>query len=142
MTQTAPAPVFSASVFLVWESGELDRHEYLDGKIFAMPGAEDRHNLVAVNLGMALNQHLTGTPCRTFMSDMRLHVAAANAYFYPDVLATCSAIDHDNALQKTEPKLIAEILSPSTAAYDRGVKFSDYRSGVCQGSCRLIQAAS
>ena len=128
MTQTAPASVFSASDFLVWESGELDRHEFFDGKILAMPATEDRHNLVAGNLGMALNQHWSGSPCRTFMSDMRLHVAAANAYFYPDVLVTCSPLDHDSALLKTEPKLIAEILSPSTAAYDRGVKFSHYRS--------------
>ena len=77
---------------------------------------------------MAQRQHLAGSPCRTFMTDMRLHVAAANSYFYPDVLVTCSALDVANTMAKSEPKLIAEVLSPSTAAYDRGQKFSHYRS--------------
>ena len=59
---------------------------------------------------------------------LRLHVAAANSYFYPDVLVTCSALDQASAMVKTEPKLIVEVLSPTTAAYDRGLKFSHYRS--------------
>ena len=54
------------------------------------------------------------------MSDMRLQVAAANNYFYPDVLVTGSALDLASPMAKTEPNLIAEVLSPSTAAYDRG----------------------
>ena len=62
------------------------------------------------------------------MSDMRLQVAAANSYFYPDVLVTGSALDLASPMAKTEPKLIAEVLSPSTAAYDRGLKFSHDRS--------------
>ena len=119
---------FSAADYLAWEAAQLDRHEYIDGEVFAMAGAEDRHVTVAGNLYIALRQHLGGSPCRTFMSDMRLHVASANSYFYPDVLVTCSALDLASPLVKTEPKLIAEVLSPSTAAYDRGVKFSHYRS--------------
>ena len=119
---------FSAADYLAWEAAQLDRHEYIDGEVFAMAGAEDRHVTVAGNLYIALRQHLAGSPCRTFMSDMRLHVATANSYFYPDVLVTCSALDLASPLVKTEPKLIAEVLSPSTAAYDRGVKFSHYRS--------------
>ena len=82
---------------------------------------------VAGNLYIALRQQLAGTPCRTFMSDMRQHVVAANSYFYPDVLVTCSALDLTSPMVKTEPKLIAEVLSPSSAAYDRGPKFSHYR---------------
>ena len=119
---------FSAADYLAWEAAQLDRHEYIDGEVFAIAGAEDRHVTVAGNLYIALRQHLGGSPCRTFMSDMRLHVAAANSYFYPDVLVTCSALDLASPLVKTEPKLIAEVLSPSTAAYDRGLKFSHYRS--------------
>ena len=120
--------VFSAAAYLAWEAAQPDRHEYIDGEVFAMAGAEDRHVTVAGNLYIALRQHLAGSPCRTFMSDMRLHVAAANSYFYPDVLVTCSALDLTSPLVKTEPKLIAEVLSPGTAAYDRGLKFSHYRS--------------
>lgn len=127
MGQAAEKPVFTANDYLAWEPAQLDRHEYLDGEVFAMAGAEDRHVTVAGNLFIALRQHLSGSPCRTYISDMRLHVAAANSYFYPDVMVTCSALDQTSALVKTEPKLIVEVLSPSTAAYDRGVKFSHYR---------------
>ncbi len=124
----AHQPVFTAEDYLAWETTQLDRHEYLDGEVFAMAGAEDRHVTVTMNLSFALRQHLSGSPCRTYMSDMRLKVAAANSYFYPDVLVTCSALDLASPMEKTEPKLLVEVLSPSTAAYDRGLKFSHYRS--------------
>lgn len=127
MGQAAEKTKFTAADYLAWEPAQAERHEYLDGDVFAMAGAEDRHVTVAGNLYIALRQHLGGSPCRTFMSDMRLHVASANSYFYPDVLVTCSALDLASPMVKTEPKLIAEVLSPSTAAYDRGLKFSHYR---------------
>ena len=69
-----------------------------------------------MNLAFALRQHLGGSPCRTYMSDMRLHVALANSYFYTDVLVTCSALDLASPMAKTESKLIAEVLSTGTAA--------------------------
>ena len=128
MAQAAQKTIFTAADYLAWEYTQLDRHEFLDGEVFAMAGAEDRHVTVAGNLYIALRHHLSGSSCRTFMSDMRLHIAAANSYFYPDVLVTCSALDLASAMVKTEPKLIVEVLSPSTAAYDRGLKFSHYRS--------------
>ena len=124
----AKTPLFSAEDYLAWEPAQLDRHEFVDGDVFAMAGAEDRHVTVSMNIAFALRQHLSGSPCRTYMSDMRLQVAAANSYFYPDVLVTCSAQDLASPLVKTEPKLIVEVLSPSTAAFDRGLKFSYYRS--------------
>ena len=124
----AQKPVFTAADYLAWEHEQLDRHEYLNGEVFAMAGAEDRHVTVSMNIAFALRQHLGGSPCRTYMSDMRLQVAAANSYFYPDVLVTCSAQDLTSPLVKTEPKLIIEVLLPSTAAYDRGLKFSHYRN--------------
>ena len=127
MGQAAPNPIFTAVDYLAWEAGQPQRHEFLDGEVFAMAGAEDRHVTVSMNIAFALRQHLSGSPCRTYMSDMRLHVAAANSYFYPDVLVTCSGLDLASAMVKTEPKLIIEVLSPGTAAYDRGVKFSHYR---------------
>ena len=127
MGEAAQKTIFSAAGYLAWESAQLDRHEFLDGEVFAMAGAEDRHVTVSMNVAFALRQHLSGSPCRTYMSDMRLHIAAANSYFYPDVLVTCSALDLASAMIKTEPKLIVEVLSPGTAAYDRGLKFSQYR---------------
>ena len=128
MGQAAQKTVFTAADYLAWEPGQLYRHEFLDGDVFAMAGAEDRHVTVSMNVAFALRQHLSGSPCRTFMSDMRLHVAAVKGYFYPDVLVTCSALDLTSAMVKSEPKLIVEVLSPTTAAYDRGLKFSHYRT--------------
>ncbi|MFZ3139981.1 Uma2 family endonuclease [Polaromonas sp.] len=127
MGQAAPKTFFTAADYLAWEPAQLERHEYIDGEVFAMAGAEDRHVTVSMNIAFALRQHLGGSPCRTYMSDMRLHVAAANSYFYPDVLVTCSALDLASPMVKTEPRLIVEVLSPGTAAYDRGLKFSHYR---------------
>ncbi len=128
MGHAATQAFFSAAEYLVWEAAQTERHEFHDGEVFAMAGAEDRHVTAAMNFAFALRQHLSGSPCRTYMSDMKLNVAAANQYFYPDVMVTCSALDQANALIKSEPKLIVEILSPSTAAYDRGLKFGFYRA--------------
>ena len=128
MRHAAHQPSFTAADYLAWEAEHLERHDFLNGEVFAMAGAEDRHVTVTGNLYIALRQHLSGSPCRTYMSDMRLHVAAANSYFYPDILVTCSAQDVASSLVKTEPRLIIEVLSPSTAAYDRGLKFSHYRN--------------
>ena len=120
--------VFTASDYLAWEATQSERHEFVGGEVFAMAGAEDRHVTAGGNIYMALRQHLSGSPCRTFMSDMKLHVTATNQYFYPDVMVTCSALDLASPLAKSEPKLIIEVLSPSTAAYDRGLKFGYYRA--------------
>lgn len=120
-------PKFSPEEYLAWEAEQPEKHEYVDGEVFAMAGAEDRHVTVALNVAIALRQHLKGSPCRTFMSDMKVQADAASSYFYPDVFVTCSPRDTQDTLVKREPTLIVEVLSPSTAAYDRGGKFSAYR---------------
>lgn len=118
----------SADDFLVWEAGEALRHEFVAGEVFAMAGAEDRHITVAGNLYVALRQHLRGSPCKVYMADMKLHIAAANSFFYPDLMVTCSLADASRRLVKQDARFVAEVLSPSTAAYDRGAKFSAYRA--------------
>ena len=128
MGNAAPKSALTAAEYLTWEAGQGERHEYIDGEVFAMAGAEDRHVTVSMNIAFALRQHLAGGPCRTYMSDMKVHVASANQYFYPDVVVTCSASDQANALVKSDPALIVEVLSAGTAAYDRGLKFGYYRA--------------
>ena len=118
---------FTAEDYLQWEAGQPLRHEYVDGEVFAMAGADDRHVTVTGNAYMALRQHLSGTPCRTYMADMKLHVQAANSFHYPDVMVTCSPADAQDRLVKREPRLLIEVLSESTAGYDRGAKFGFYR---------------
>lgn len=117
----------TASEFIAWDATQTTRHEYLAGEVFAMAGANEAHVTVALNIAMQLRQHLAGTPCRTFITDMKLRVEAADAYFYPDVMVCCSAADTRDPLVKREPVLLVEVLSPATAAYDRGDKFAAYR---------------
>lgn len=127
MARLQPQHRLTADDYLAWEAEQTERHEYIDGEVFAMAGAEDRHVTVSGNLYMALRHHLRGSRCRTFMSDMRLQVQASNAYFYPDVMVTCSDADHARPLSKAEPVLLCEVLSPGTGAFDRGAKFAHYR---------------
>ena len=117
----------TAAEFLVWDAGQTLKHEFVAGEVFAMAGGEDRNSTVALNIAIALRQHLRGSPCRVYGSDVKLSVEAADCYFYPDLMVTCSATDAADRLIKREPVLVVEVLSPSTAAYDRGDKFAAYR---------------
>ncbi|MEW6693150.1 MAG: Uma2 family endonuclease [Pseudomonadota bacterium] len=123
----AEKPHFSAEDFLAWESTQDLKHEFADGIAYAMAGAGESHVLVSGNVFATLRTHLRGTPCRTFISDMKLKVEAAEAFFYPDVFVTCAPEDAAKKDYKTAPVLVVEVLSPSTAAYDRGQKFAIYR---------------
>ena len=128
MGQRAPTPVlFTVEEYLHWEAGQIERHEFVDGEIFCVSGAGRRHVMVTGNVYFALRQHLRGSPCRTLMMDMKVQVAAAKSYFYPDVFVTCSPANPLNEMVEREPKLIVEVLSPSTANYDRTDKFAAYR---------------
>ena len=118
---------FSPEAYLAWEAEQPEKHEYVDGEVFAMAGATEGHVTVTGNMYMALRQHLKGSPCRTFMADMKVQAHADSGFYYPDVVVTCSARDAKDPLVKREPSLLVEVLSPSTAAYDRGAKFSSYR---------------
>ncbi|WP_299018740.1 Uma2 family endonuclease [uncultured Tepidimonas sp.] len=120
-------PIFSAEDFLAWEAAQTEKHEYIAGEVFAMAGASDAHVTVSGNVFAALRAHLRGGPCRTYIADMKLHVEAADAFFYPDVFVTCSAADAARPNFKREPVLIIEVLSKATAAFDRGGKFAHYR---------------
>lgn len=127
MARPQPQPRFTAEEYLAWEQAQPGRHEYIDGEVFAMAGGEDRNATVALNLAIALRAHLRGGPCRVYLGDVRLHVAASDAYFYPDLMVTCDAADAASRLSKSAPLLVAEVLSPGTEAYDRGDKFAHYR---------------
>lgn len=142
MGQPALKSGFSADEFLAWEASQTERHEYLNGEVFNMAGAEDRHVTATLNAAMALRQHLSGSPCRTYLQDMKVRAEASNAFFYPDVLVTCSAADRDSPLVKREPVLLIEVLSASTAAYDRGEKFAHYRGIVSLAEYVLIDLDS
>jgi Uma2 family endonuclease len=129
MTAIQTAQPMTAAAFLTWEATQQERHTYFAGEVFAMAGGSDAHNTVALNLAVALRSRLEGSLCRVFMADMRLEVARDTHYTYPDVFVTCDPRDREQnaALMKRHPNFIAEVLSPSTAGYDRGLKFAGYR---------------
>lgn len=120
-------PRMTAEEYLAWDAGQTEKTEFIAGEVFAMAGGEDRNATVAGNLYIALRQHLGGSPCRVYGSDVKLRVEAADCFFYPDLMVTCSASDLADRLIKREPMLVAEVLSPSTGAFDRGDKFAAYR---------------
>lgn len=117
----------TAEDYLKGEETADCKHEYQNGEVWAMVGATDNHVTIALNLAARLKQHLKGTPCRTYISDMKVRIGRADAFFYPDVMVTCDTKDQANTLYKQHPLFIAEVLSPSTEAFDRGNKFNAYR---------------
>lgn len=117
----------TADEFLAWEEAQPAKHEFVRGEVFAMTGGIDRNDTVAGNLYIRLRQQLRGTPCRVYAGDVKLRVEAADCCFYPDLMVTCSAADAADRLVKREPVLVVEVLSPATAAFDRGPKFAAYR---------------
>jgi len=118
---------FDAAAYLAWEEVQAERHEYVAGEIFAMVGVRQSHNVATLNLASTLRQALKGTPCRVFVESVKARVEAANCFFYPDVLVTCDPRDRLTPDYVSHPVLIAEVLSESTAAFDRGGKFAAYR---------------
>ncbi|MGA1289265.1 MAG: Uma2 family endonuclease, partial [Rubrivivax sp.] len=78
MGYAARKPAMGPDAYLAWEAGQPTRSELVDGEVFAMAGAEERHVTVAGNAYMALRQALAGTPCRTFLTDMKLRPLGAD----------------------------------------------------------------
>jgi Uma2 family endonuclease len=120
---------FDVESYLAWEETQAERHEYFAGDVFAMSGGSDAHYTIIGNLFAGLRTALSGTPCRPFVSGMKVRIASADAMLYPDVFVTCDSRDKapEAALAKAHPLLVAEVLSDSTAAYDRGRKFELYQ---------------
>ncbi|QBQ56432.1 Uma2 family endonuclease [Nitrosococcus wardiae] len=121
MTSQARIRFLSPEEYLASELGSHVRHEYIAGRVFAMVGASQRHNLIAGNIHFALRSHLRGGPCRAFISEMKVRIGSADSFYYPDVVVSC-APDDKEPYYLTQPCLIAEVLSPATEAIDRREK--------------------
>jgi Uma2 family endonuclease len=112
--------------YLDREAQAAERHEFVDGVTYAMAGAGERHNRIALNVAVQLRSAARGTPCGVYVSDMKLRVARAAAYYYPDVMLSCEPASPDTVF-KEAPCFIAEVLSPSTATTDTREKLHAYR---------------
>jgi Uma2 family endonuclease len=113
--------------YFIWEEQQLLRHEYLSGGVYAMSGGTQNHGRIASNIIFILKGHLRGGGCQVGNSDCRVNIFETKDYVYPDVSVTCDERDR-TAIQAIQyPCLIIEVLSASTANYDRGDKFRMYR---------------
>lgn len=129
--------LFSIDEYLALERTEAERHEYLDGCIYAMAGESPDHGRICMNLYGSLWPQLRGTPCEAFAKDTkvrcgptpRLGQSMQGLFAYPDLVVVCGALQLHDQVQDVlvNPLVICEVLSPSTEAFDRGEKFHRYR---------------
>lgn len=133
-------PRFTPEEYFAWEEQQLERHEYIDGEVYAMTGGTINHSDIAGNFLALLKAHLRGSGCKTLNSDARVSILASSHYVYPDVSVTCDERDKTTTKYITYPCLIVEVLSPSTEAYDRGNKFKLYRRNPCLQEYVLVDA--
>ena len=127
---THPKAFLTPGEYLEIERQAETRSEYWNGEMFAMAGGSEAHNILADNLVVAFRLKLRGGACRCYSRDMRVQVSATGFYTYPDLVVVCGERKFLDAKRDTllNPILIVEVLSPTTEAYDRGVKFSHYRA--------------
>lgn len=106
------------------------KYEYSDGRVYAMAGGTYNHSSISLNLGAALKAHLRGKVCRVVNSDMHvLPRGDENPSYLPDVTVICNPDDYKgDSTAIRSPRLVFEILSPSTAYRDRGEKLRTYKA--------------
>ena len=115
--------------YLAFERASESKHEYYDGDVFAMTGGTPAHSLIASNFIREAGNALKGRPCVVYTSDLRVKVNPSGLYTYPDVTIVCGEQLFDDELRDTliNPTVIVEVLSKSTASYDRGPKSKHFR---------------
>jgi Uma2 family endonuclease len=126
---TAPAHRrFTIADYLVIENDSTTKHEFYDGQITAMAGATVAHNIIAGNIFAHLHAQLRGNDCRPFNSDQRIKIERAGLYTYADVSVICGQLQaaKDDPLSATNPRVIVEVLSPSTEFLDKRQKLKLY----------------
>lgn len=126
MSEPCNSQYMTVEEYLKFEGRSSQRHEYVRGQVFAMSGSTDSHNVISVNLVGALFNHLQGSACRVYNNDMRLRLEAANCFYYPDIMVTCEPVRAKSVFKHT-PRLIVEVLSPSTRSVDRREKLVAYK---------------
>jgi Uma2 family endonuclease len=130
VTQAAEQILVTEDEYLEHERRSEAKHELIHGVIVAMAGASREHNAIAGNVVRALGALLKERRCLVFPSDQRVHVEATGLFTYPDVTIACDGLRFHPKQRDTllNPRVIVEVLSDSTEAYDRGAKFAHYRT--------------
>ncbi|NES73425.1 MAG: Uma2 family endonuclease [Okeania sp. SIO2D1] len=143
------SPQLTPQEYFAWEEKQLEKHEYIDGKVYAMGGGSVNHGDNSVNQGRIairftamFDDHLEGSGCITGNSDIKVNIVKTNNYTYPDASVTCDDRDKNTPNYFTYPCLIVEVLSDSTEAYDRGSKFRMYRQNPALRDYLLVSSTS
>jgi len=124
-----PGFIVSPEEYLRLEREAEERHEYDNGRIYVMPGEGINHNRIYINIVGEISAQLKGRTCEAFSSNMKVYVAAAEKFYYPDLSVICGKPSFHDAQKDAllNPKVIIEVLSPSTEKRDRSVKFQAYQ---------------
>ncbi len=117
----------SPEEYFALEAQSETRHEYYNGEIFAMAGTSQNHNTIALNMAFAFREQLKSKSCLLFIEQIKVELAVNTHYTYPDLVISCDPRDDNGKAHKINyPALVIEILSESTAEYDRGLKRQKY----------------
>ncbi len=135
-------PRFTPEEYFIWEEQQLEKHEYIDGEIYAMSGGSVNHSRIAIRFAAMFDTHLENSSCITGNSDLRVNIAGTNNYTYPDLSVTCDDRDKTTTKHITYPCLIVEVLSKTTESYDRGGKFRMYRNNPVLQDYLLVSSTS
>jgi len=123
--------LYSPEEYLELERRAETRHEFVDGIIYAMAGESLSHSRICINLAGEVRAQLKGKNCEALSPNMKVRAESKGMYAYPDLTIVCGKpLFHDRQRDVLlNPKVIIEVLSPSTEIYDRTTKFQKYRLG-------------
>jgi Uma2 family endonuclease len=124
-----PKTYYSPEEYLALERSAEYKSEYFDGEIVAMAGESPNHGRIKSDVNRMIGNQLVGKTCETFTSDTKVRTPGINVFGYPDVVVVCGELIFHDAFKDVvlNPKVIIEVLSPSTELYDRGEKFISFR---------------
>jgi Uma2 family endonuclease len=135
-----PKLLFTEDEYLAMERESLERHEFIDGEIYEIAGESEEHGIVSMNLNRLIGNELLGSPCLPFAKDMKVRSGPVprsrylmkGFYSYPDLVVVCGGRQYHDEYRDVliNPTVIIEVLSPSTAAFDRDEKFRRYRENL------------
>lgn len=128
IAQVQPA-FMTGSEYLDWEAKQPIKHEYIQGEVYATTGGTLPHNDIALNFYSLVRSHIRAKGCRINVADAKVWLSGSGPYLYPDVVVSCDERDRRATDAISYPKLIVEVLSPSTAAFDRGDNY--YAARIC-----------
>lgn len=139
---------YSVDEYLALERDSEERHEYLDGQIYAMAGESPEHGAICMNLSRIISTQLLRSPCQAFSKDIKVrsgptpkHGQTTKGLFsYPDLLVVCGELKFHDEYRDVllNPRVIIEVLSPATEAFDRGEKWARYQTWLPELSDYLL----